>query len=377
VFHAQVEWKAAGGPGELEGYASVFNNVDEVGDVVLPGAFKRTIDHWHKSSQPMPLIADHQMSTEGVIGSVAALHEDQRGLRFRARFSRSPKAQQVRQDILDGHIRGTSFTYEVMRDTPGHGSLGGKAVKRFLDELRLFEITISPFPINQLAGVTSAKAVVDSPWDGSASRFTDEQYQRSTLIDRGGDGSVKDRRMLPVREPNGDLNRNALGPAAAMLAGGRDGMSGVSPDMQRSAARSLMRLYGEADMEPPDSLRRMAGAGSASMADWLESMQHAVAIKDPFARKAAVDVLVETYDSGDDLAPGPVDAPATADDVTPSGGSNQDDAYGVSFLASLSDGAATGDPPTALPGPLAHLDQERSNQEIDALEAELQAAMED
>src|SRR5260221_271047 len=55
-----VEWKAvsAGGPGELEGYASVFGNVDQDGDVVLPGAFKKTLSDWSKSRQPLPLIAD-------------------------------------------------------------------------------------------------------------------------------------------------------------------------------------------------------------------------------------------------------------------------------------------------------------------------------
>jgi|GEM_PF-1891226 len=376
---AYIEWKAGTDPGELEGYASVFGNVDEVGDVVRPGAFKRTIDHWRKSSQPMPLIADHQMSTDGVVGSISGLAEDQRGLRFKARFSRSEKAQRLRQDILDGHIRGTSFTYEVMRDSPGTGSVAGKAVRRFLDELRLFEITISPFPINPMAGVTAAKAVVDQPWDGDAARFTPEQWRKSCLIDTGqGDVDSKARYKLPVREPNGDVNRNALGSAAGALAGARGGLTDVSSDVMQKAARSLMSLYGEADMDPPERVRTIAGAGSSSMAEWIESMQHAVAITNPYARKAAIDELVAVYDPGtDDLAPGTGDAPATASDTTDNGGSPPDDAYAVSFLSGRSDGTATGDPQSALPGPLAELDQQRSNAEIDALEAELRSALED
>src|SRR5215468_7890967 len=46
-----VEWKTtAGTAGELEGYASVFGNVDLGGDVVVPGAFKKTLNDWRGSS---------------------------------------------------------------------------------------------------------------------------------------------------------------------------------------------------------------------------------------------------------------------------------------------------------------------------------------
>jgi HK97 family phage prohead protease len=380
-LHADVEWKAGGGAGELEGYASVFGNVDQVGDVVMPGAFRKTISDWRRASQPMPLIADHDTSTNGLIGSVTDMHEDRNGLRFKARLSRSDKAQRIRQDILDGHLRGTSFTYEVIKETRGHGSIGGKAVGRFLDELRLYEITLSPFPVNELAGVTAAKAVVSGAWDGSPSRFTDEQYQRSCLIDRGGDAPVKQRCSLPIREPSGAINRNALGAAAAVLAGGRGGVANVSPELRRRAARALIRAYGEADMEPPDSLRRLAGAGSSSLGPWLESMQHAVAISDPFARKAALDELVRGYpnDTDTDLAADVGDAPVTANDAAtdPGDTSTPDDAYAVSFLNGPPDGAPTGQPPDpALPGPLAGLEQQRSIAEIDALEADIRAALE-
>jgi HK97 family phage prohead protease len=272
TLYAPVEWKAGSGPGELEGYASVFGNVDAVGDVVMPGAFRKTIEDWKRAAQPMPLIADHQMSTDGVIGSINSLGEDGHGLRFKSRFSRSDKAQRIRQDVLDGHYRGTSFTYEVIKSSPGRGSILGKAVARFLDELRLFEITLSPFPINALAGVTSAKA------------------------------------------------------------------------------------------EPEDT--------------WLESMRHALVISDTLARKAALDVLVRGY--ADALAADPGAAPVTATDAAtdPGDTSTPDDAYALSILNGPPDGAPTGEPHDALPGPLVDLEHQRSIAQIDALEADIRAALE-
>lgn len=96
----------------------------------------------------------------------------------------------------------------------------------------------------------------DKAWDGSASRFTDEQYQRSCLIDRGGDASVKERCSLPVLEPDGTLNVNAL-PAAL---GRIDGLKDVSDDDVAKAKRKIKSLYKAAGLDVPDSLSSFADA---------------------------------------------------------------------------------------------------------------------
>ncbi|AEG14706.1 hypothetical protein Desku_1119 [Desulfofundulus kuznetsovii DSM 6115] len=63
---------------------------------------------------------------------------------------------------------------------------------------------------------------------------------------------------LPVMEPSGALNRNALAAAAAALAGGRGGVD-APLGVRRKAARKLVRLYKEAEMDPPASLKQLAG----------------------------------------------------------------------------------------------------------------------
>lgn len=102
------------------------------------------------------------------------------------------------------------------------------------------------------------RAITKKPWNGSPSRFQDDEYAKSCLIDRGGDAPPKERCSLPVLEPNGDLNVNALGAAAAVLAGARGGLSGVSVAQKADAARKLMRLYRRAQMEAPPSLMTLA-----------------------------------------------------------------------------------------------------------------------
>ena len=170
---SQAEWKTVGGDtGELEGYASVFGNVDQGGDIVLPGAFKRTLHDWSHAKQPLPLLADHQLTTEGVIRSVTKASEDHFGLRVRARFSSDPKAQSVRTKMVEGHIRGMSFTYEPKRSY--RGEKDGKQV-RYLQEVRVFEATVTPFPMNQLA-VANAKAGPDEHAEAAARLQQLEQW---------------------------------------------------------------------------------------------------------------------------------------------------------------------------------------------------------
>lgn len=147
------EWKATSDPGTLEGYMSVFNVVDQGSDVVRPGAFKKTFSDWSRAKSPMPLVADHQLSTDGVIGSVTAMVEDGKGAKVKARFSGVAKAQDIRQKMLEGHLSGMSFTYRPIKHSLG--MFEGKEV-RFLDEVQVFEATVTPFPMN-VDALASAK----------------------------------------------------------------------------------------------------------------------------------------------------------------------------------------------------------------------------
>lgn len=103
-------------------------------------------------------------------------------------------------------------------------------------------------------------ATTDKSWDGSASRWPDtESFCKSCLIDENESGQDKTQAncKLPVYEPNGDVNSNAVHAAAAALAGGRGGVK-ASPASKKSAAKKLIRLYGQIKDEPPDSLKKMA-----------------------------------------------------------------------------------------------------------------------
>ena len=106
-------------------------------------------------------------------------------------------------------------------------------------------------------------AVSNEPW----SNFSDGDYADAgalcdasliNLNDGSRSGWTKANCKLRVYEPDGDLNRNGVHAAAAVLAGGRGGVQ-APPAAKRSAARKLMSLYRQLKEAPPESLRRLAG----------------------------------------------------------------------------------------------------------------------
>jgi hypothetical protein len=100
------------------------------------------------------------------------------------------------------------------------------------------------------------------PWGSiSESDYKDaEQFCKACLIDLNDPGKPKTKAAckLPIREPGGAVNRNAVHAAAAALAGARGGVDAPLAQ-KRKAARKLLSLYAELKEEPPESLRQLAG----------------------------------------------------------------------------------------------------------------------
>jgi hypothetical protein len=101
--------------------------------------------------------------------------------------------------------------------------------------------------------------VSPKPWGQfSQSDYSDSQWESACILDRGTGNTPKERYALPVREPDGTLNRNGVHAAAARLAGAGGDMN-ASPDAKRAAARKLVSLYHQIGDQPPDSITRLAG----------------------------------------------------------------------------------------------------------------------
>lgn len=92
------------------------------------------------------------------------------------------------------------------------------------------------------------------PWDGSPGRYTDQQYRRACLVDSGDGATPKARYKLPVREPDGTLNRNAITSAYSVLRGGMGGVN-LNPQKKTEALSKLRTIAASVGM-------KLGGAGT-------------------------------------------------------------------------------------------------------------------
>ncbi|MGI5233852.1 hypothetical protein [Actinoallomurus sp. CA-142502] len=139
------------------------------------------------------------------------------------------------------------------------------------------------------AGDELVEAVSDKPWsDFSAADYTIEQWRAACLIKPDEASDNKSDYSLPVKEPGGALNRNAVHAAAG--AHGVGAVKGVSAEKKTAAAKALVGLYkNQLKEDPPAGLLKAAGmaqeeaaaTGAASLVEgrnvgaWLESRIHA------------------------------------------------------------------------------------------------------
>src|SRR5262249_2508609 len=105
-------------------------------------------------------------------------------------------------------------------------------------------------------------ALSSKPWNApSVGGFGGgvDRYCKACLIDLNTGGQkTAGNCKLPYKEPNGDVNVNALRAIAAVLGGARGGVQ-APPDAKKAAARKLVGLMKSANMTPGDPTLKMAG----------------------------------------------------------------------------------------------------------------------
>lgn len=138
--------------------------------------------------------------------------------------------------------------------------MGGKPLTSTPADMRLAENKAKASGSGNSGGGMPS-GFTSKPWDGSANRWPDAaSYADSCLINLNtGSRSnwTKGNCKLPVREPSGAYNTNAIHSAAAVLAGGMGGVQ-APPAAKKAAAKKIMSLYAQMKEDVPPSIKQMA-----------------------------------------------------------------------------------------------------------------------
>jgi HK97 family phage prohead protease len=146
----RLEVKALG-EREFEGHGSIFGNVDLGGDVVVKGAFKRSLAaHAKGGTTYPPLLWMHDPTR--VAGKWHEIREGKDGLEVRGELAATPLGEELHELLKMDAVSGLSIGYQVMdADYDDDGN-------RLLKEIDLWEISLVSMPMNPLATVTHAKS---------------------------------------------------------------------------------------------------------------------------------------------------------------------------------------------------------------------------
>ncbi len=139
---------------EISGYASLFGDADQGGDVVEPGAYAASLDVVQAAGRSIKMLWQHDPAQP--IGVWDEVREDGRGLWVKGRILDSvAKGREAAALIAAGAMDGLSIGYRTVKATKNTKG------QRLLSELELWEVSLVTFPMLPSARVAAKGDRVD------------------------------------------------------------------------------------------------------------------------------------------------------------------------------------------------------------------------
>lgn len=176
--------------GIITGYFSVFGNVDSDGDIIMPGAFKRSLSNnrrrikhlWqHNPYQPLSSAATENLK----------LKEDSYGLYFESKISETSWGRDAIKCYVDGTIDEHSIGFVTVKqrdsDTLTVERWGQKVPVKEIHEVKLWEGSAVTFGANELARTESIKSLTKEQaiekMNVSLKAFREGTYEQEEIFD--------------------------------------------------------------------------------------------------------------------------------------------------------------------------------------------------
>jgi HK97 family phage prohead protease len=146
VFHPRTTIDS---DGTIEGYASLFGAIDQARDMVMPGAFARTLSV--RGVRRIPMLFQHDPAEP--VGVWLELREDFRGLYARGRLIPDvARAGELLALLRAGTSDGLSIGFKTVK-----GRVDPRTRVRKLYDVELWEISLVTFPLLSGARVHAVK----------------------------------------------------------------------------------------------------------------------------------------------------------------------------------------------------------------------------
>lgn len=139
--------------GEFSGYAAVFGNRDSGDDIIEKGAFSKTIK---EDFDRIKILSQHN-DCELPIGKPLELREDEKGLYIKGKISDTQKGRDIQTLLRDGVLNELSIGYDAVAF-----DFDSEAGARHLKEIRLWEVSIVTWAMNDQAKIDEVKSLAEA-----------------------------------------------------------------------------------------------------------------------------------------------------------------------------------------------------------------------
>lgn len=133
----------------FEGYASTWTK-DLVGDIILPGAFAKSIEHKFKVGR-IKVLWQHS----DPLGMPTEMREDSAGLYVKGKISKTRLGDEALELMRDGVVSSMSIGFSIPK---GGADWDDDGITRTIKEVDLFEFSPVTFPANPAAVITGVKS---------------------------------------------------------------------------------------------------------------------------------------------------------------------------------------------------------------------------
>lgn len=158
-FPLEIETKDVSAAGEFEGYASVWNIVDQGGDSVQPGAFIEGLSRAKAERRLIPMLWQHDRAQP--LGVWTDMAEDTKGLYVKGRLLLDvPQAKSAHALLQAGALGGMSIGYRI--PVGGAEEDSKRRGVWLLKKIDLIEVSLVTLPMLIAAKVTAVKNILES-----------------------------------------------------------------------------------------------------------------------------------------------------------------------------------------------------------------------
>ncbi len=162
--------KSVDDSGEFEGYGSVFGVKDSYDDIVVKGAFAKSLEEWREKGSYPALLWQHDHSEP--IGIYTDIREDDHGLAVKGRLliDDDPLAKRAHAHMKAGSLSGLSIGYSL----PDGYDYDSEKQAFMIRSIDLWEISLVTFPANDEARVQNVKNLIlagETPHESQVERL--------------------------------------------------------------------------------------------------------------------------------------------------------------------------------------------------------------